>query len=506
MTLPAPESQNIQIRPDAEENSEKTDPATIIYPRIGLLIDGEWIFDRPTLCDVENPSTELIIGTVPRASADDLAAALQSSARGFEIWRKTPPSQRAALMRRAAALVRERSEEIAPVFVLESGRTMAEVRAEIERSATFLEWDSEELKRNYGRIVPTDAPIQQFVVREPVGPVAAFTPWNVPMSAPSRKISASLATGCSIILKPSSETPATACLFAQCFLDAGLPKGVLNVVFGESDEVSRALVLSPITRLVTLTGSTHVGKHLSRLAVETMKPVLMELGGHAPVLIDDGVDPAGVARLAAHWKFRMAGQFCSAASRFLIHKNVYGDFVAALAAEAGKLKVGDGFMEGVQMGALANRRRLAAMEAFVKDAKDRGARVAAGGARLGNRGWFFQPTVLADVPLDALIMTDETFGPIAPCVAVESMDQALEIGNSLEMGLAAFVFTNTMATADHLTHELQAGSIALNCFTSPGADAPFGGYRDSGIGREGGPEMHQSYTIAKTIAERRVRV
>lgn len=483
-----------------------TDLSQTPYPRIGLLIDGEWIYDRPTLAHVENPSTEAILGTVPRANLEDLDAALQSSARGFEVWRKTPPSVRAALLRRAAALVRQRAEDIAPIFVLESGRTLTEVRAEIERSATFLDWDSEELKRNYGRIVPTDPPIQQFVIREPVGPVAAFTPWNVPMSAPSRKISASLATGCSIILKPSSETPATACLFAQCFLDAGLPKGVLNVVFGESEEVSRALVLSPITRLVTLTGSTHVGKHLSRLAVETMKPVLMELGGHAPVLIDDGVNPAEVAKLAANWKFRMAGQFCSAASRFLVHKNVYHEFVAALADEAKRWKVGDGFTPGVQMGALANRRRLAAMEAFVADATSRGARVVAGGARLGNRGWFFQPTVLADVPLDAEIMTDETFGPIAPCVSVDSMDQALAIGNSLQMGLAGFVFTNDMEKADHLTRELQAGSIALNCFTSPGADAPFGGYRDSGIGREGGPEMHHCYTVAKTIAERRVRV
>lgn len=476
------------------------------YPRIGLLIDGTWIYDRPTLCTVENPSTEEIIGTVPRASADDLTAALNSSARGFDIWRKTPPAARAALMRRAASLVRERAEAIAPIFVAESGRTLTEVRNEIERSATFLDWDQEELKRNYGRIVPSEGQFTQMVIREPIGPVAAFTPWNVPMSAPARKISASLATGCSIILKPSSETPATACLFAQCFLDAGLPPGVLNVVFGDSDEVSRALVLSPITRLVTLTGSTHVGKHLSRLAVETMKPVLMELGGHAPVLIDQGVDPAGVAKLAANWKFRMGGQFCSAASRFLVHKSVYADFVAALSEEARNWKTGDGFTPGVMMGALANRRRLAAMEAFVADATARGARVTAGGARLGNRGWFFQPTVLADVPLDAQIMVDETFGPIAPCVSVDSMDQALAVGNALPMGLAGFVFTNDMAMADHLTHELQAGSIALNCFTSPGAEAPFGGYRDSGIGREGGPEMHHSYTVAKTIAERRARV
>ncbi|KQQ85660.1 NAD-dependent succinate-semialdehyde dehydrogenase [Aureimonas sp. Leaf324] len=476
------------------------------YPRIGLLIDGEWIYDRPTLCDVENPSDESIIGQVPKATAEDLQNALASSARAFDVWRRTPPSERSAVMKRAAALIRERASMIAPIFTMELGKTIAESLAEIERSATFLDWDSEELRRLYGRIVPTDPPIQQFVVREPIGPVAAFTPWNVPMSAPSRKVSASLAAGCSVILKPAEETPATACLFAQCFIDAGLPKGVLNVVFGDPDEVSHTLVLSPITRLVTLTGSIHVGKHLTRLAAETMKPVLMELGGHAPVLIDENVDVDGVAQMAVNWKFRMAGQFCSAPSRFLIHRSVYGDFVESLASKASKLKVGDGFEEGVQMGPLANRRRLAAMADLVEDAVSNGARIATGGQRVGNRGWFYAPTVLADVPLEARIMSEEPFGPIAPCASVDSMDEALEISNSLEMGLAAFVFTNSMQRADHLARELQVGSVALNVFTSPGADAPFGGYRESGIGREGGPEMYHSYTVAKTIAERRIAV
>jgi succinate-semialdehyde dehydrogenase / glutarate-semialdehyde dehydrogenase len=315
-----------------------------------------------------------------------------------------------------------------------------------------------------------------------------------------------LAAGCSVILKPAEETPATACLFAQCFLDAGLPKGVLNLVFGDPDEVSRTLVLSPITRLVTLTGSIHVGKHLTRLAAETMKPVLMELGGHAPVLIDQDVNHDEVAQLATNWKFRMAGQFCSAPSRFLVHRSVYEDFVESLASKAGSLKVGDGFAEGVQMGPLANRRRLAAMSDLVDDAVAHGARVAAGGKRVGNRGWFYAPTVLADVPLDARIMNEEPFGPIAPCAPVDSMDEALAISNSLSMGLAAFVFTNSIERADYLSRELQVGSAAVNVFTSPGADAPFGGIRESGIGREGGLEMYQSYTVAKTIAERRVRV
>ena len=483
-----------------------TDQPIVNYPRIGLHIDGEWIFDRPPLCDIENPSDESILGQVPSATEADLERALEAAARGFETWRRVPPSERSALMRRAAALVRERAEQIAPIFVRESGRPLAEARAEIERSATFLDWDSEEIRRIYGRIVPTDAPIQQVVVREPIGPVAAFTPWNVPMSAPSRKISASLAAGCSIVLKAAEEVPATACLFVQCFIDAGVPPGVVNLVFGQPDLVSRKLVQSPITRLVTLTGSIGIGKLLTRLAADTMTPVLMELGGHAPVLVDEGVDPASVAQLATAFKFRMAGQFCSAPSRFLVHRSVYGEFVESLAATAGRLEIGDGFSEGVQMGPLANRRRLAAMDELVEDAVSRGAQLVTGGQRVGNQGWYYAPTVLADVPLDARVMSEEPFGPIAPCRAVDSMDEALLISNSLNMGLAGFIFTNSLERADYLSRELQVGSVALNCFTSPGADAPFGGYRESGIGREGGTEMYQSYTVAKTIAERRVTV
>ena len=477
-----------------------------IYPKIGLLIDGEWIYDRPAQCDIENPSDESILGQVPKASATDLQNALASSARGFEVWRKTPPSERAAIMRRAAALVRQRAKDIAPIFTMELGKTINESLAEIERSATFLDWDSEEIRRMYGRIVPTDPPIQQFVVREPIGPVAAFTPWNVPMSAPSRKISASLAAGCSIILKPASETPATACLFAQCFIDAGLPKGVLNVVFGDSDEVSRTLIMSPVTRLVSLTGSVNVGRRLMVLAAEAMKPTLMELGGHAPVIIDENVNHDEIAQLAINWKYRMAGQFCSAPSRYLIHRSKYHEFVESLASKAAALKVGDGFEAGVQMGPLVNRRRLQDVTSLVDDAVASGARLATGGHRVGNRGWFYAPTVLADVPLDARIMHEEPFGPVSPCVSVDSMDEALAISNSLPMGLAAFVFTNSIPTSDYLSRELQVGSVAVNLFTSPGADAPFGGNRQSGIGREGGQEMYHSYTVAKTIAERRVRV
>jgi succinate-semialdehyde dehydrogenase / glutarate-semialdehyde dehydrogenase len=485
---------------------EKFEKSKVKYPRIGLLIDGQWIYDRPPVCSVENPSDESILGEVPKATMQDIENALQSATRGFEVWRKTPPSERAAIMRRAASLVRQRAHDIAPIFCLELGKTVRECLAEIERSATFLDWDSEEIRRLYGRIVPTDPPLQQFVVREPIGPVAAFTPWNVPMSAPSRKISASLAAGCSIILKPASETPATACLFAQCFVDAGLPKGVLNLLHGNSDEISRTLILSPVTRFVSVTGSVNVGRKLMVLAAEAMKPTLMELGGHAPVIVDENVNHDEIAQLAINWKYRMAGQFCSAPSRYLIHRSKYDAFVDSLTSKVSKLKTGDGFDETTQMGPLVNRRRLEAVTALVDDAVSQGARITTGGKRIGNRGYFYAPTVLADMPREARIMHEEPFGPVSPCLAVDSMEEAITISNSLPMGLAAFVFTNSIANSDYLSKELQVGSVAVNCFTSPGADAPFGGYRESGIGREGGPEMYQSYTVAKTIAERRMRV
>ncbi|MFO1143016.1 MAG: NAD-dependent succinate-semialdehyde dehydrogenase [Amaricoccus sp.] len=480
--------------------------ATAAYPKIGLLIDGVWIYDRPSLQDIENPSDESLLGQVPTASADDLARALDAAQRGFEVWRRTPPLERAALLRRAAAIVRSRAEEMAPIFTLEQGKTVAEALVEIERSATFLDWDSAQLLRTYGRTVPTEPPLHQIVVREPVGPVAAFTPWNVPMSAPSRKISGSLAAGCSIIIKPAEETPATTCLFAQCFLDAGLPKGVLNVVFGDPSTVSTTLVRSPVIRMVTLTGSVSVGKQLTRLAAEGMKPVLMELGGHAPVLIDEDVDAAVVGRLATASKFRMAGQYCSAPSRFLVHRKVYDDFVTSFAEASSALRVGDGFSEGVEMGPVINRRRLDSVASLVEDAVAKGARVAAGGQRIGNRGYFYAPTVLADVPLDAAVMSAEPFGPLAAVRPIDDLEEGLAISNSLPVGLAAFVFTNSIEKADHLSRELQVGSVAVNVFTSPGNDAPFGGYKESGIGREGGEESLESYTVAKTITLRAVRV
>lgn len=482
---------------------KKSDART--YPNVGLLIDGEWIYDRPAWSQVVNPSDETVLGPVPTASAGDLDRALKAAQRGFEVWRKMAPAKRSELLHRTAALMRERLESIAPVITLEQGKPLTDSKNEILRSSTFLDWDAEQLLRSYGRIVPSEHPMQQLVIKEPVGPVAAFTPWNVPLSAPSRKISGALAAGCSVIIKPAEETPATACLFAQCFIDAGLPDGVLNVVFGDPGAISTRLISSPVIRMITLTGSVGVGKQLTRLAADGMKPVLMELGGHAPVLIDEDVDPSAVARLATAGKFRMAGQICASPSRFLVHRTVYRDFVASFAKEASALKVGDGFATGVQMGPVASERRLDAVKSLVDDAVRRGAKIAAGGERVGNRGYFYAPTVLSDVPPEAEVMHVEPFGPLAMCVPVADMNEGLSIANSLSLGLAGYLFTNSLERMEHMSSELQCGVVANNCFTVSGADAPFGGYKESGIGREGGEESLQSYMVTKTILRRSVR-
>ncbi|WP_108258410.1 NAD-dependent succinate-semialdehyde dehydrogenase [Mangrovicoccus ximenensis] len=476
------------------------------YPDVGLLIGGDWIHDRAPCHHVQNPANDEILGPVPGATDADLDRALEIAQKGFEIWRKVPPQERSALLKRVAQLMRERAAEIAPAITLEHGKPLADAEAEVSRSSSFLDWDAEQLLRNCGRIVPTQHPNYQFVVREPIGPVAAFTPWNVPVSAAGRKLAGTIAAGCSVIIKPASQTPASTCLLAQCFLDAGLPEGVLQVVHGNSARVSEKLILSPVIRAVTLTGSVEVGKQLMRLAAEGVKPALMELGGHAPVLIGADVNPAKVAELAVGGKFRMAGQLCVSPSRFLVHEKVYDDFTGEFAARAAKLKVGDGFTEGAEVGPLVNFRRIETMQGMVDDAVMRGAKLLSGGNRVGNKGCFYAPTVLGDVPLDARVMHEEPFGPIAPCAKVADMEEALRIANDIEVGLAGYVFTNDVELADRLSNALECGSVAINQFTSPGADAPFGGHKESGIGTEGGMETLDAYTVSKTISQRRVNI
>jgi succinate-semialdehyde dehydrogenase/glutarate-semialdehyde dehydrogenase len=472
------------------------------YPRIGLFIDGRWIHDRVACGEVRNPSDEESLGPVPTASAADLEHALQAAERGFRLWRDTPVENRVHLIQKATALLRDRSAEIARVITLENGKPYAQAQAEVARSASFFDWDCAEALRSYGAIVPSEPGMQKLVVRQPIGPVAGFTPWNVPLSACSRKVSAALAAGCSIILKAAEETPGAACALVQCFADAGLPAGVLNLVFGHPEEISSTLIASPVTRMVTLTGSVQVGKHLTRLAAAAMKPVLMELGGNAPVLVCEGVNATQVGRLAAIGKMRVTGQICASPSRFIVHRSLYSEFVSAFAAAASAMAVGDGFGPGVQMGPVANARRLAVMQALVEDAKNRGASIAAGGNRIGDKGYFFAPTVLADVPLDADAMTQEPFGPLAACVPMSNLDEGIAMANSVSVGLAAYAFTNSQQEVEQISRELECGVLSINHFGAPGADTPFGGVKESGIGREGGLESLSAYTVSKTVLHR----
>jgi succinate-semialdehyde dehydrogenase / glutarate-semialdehyde dehydrogenase len=490
-----------------KSNSEASEvSAGSAYPRIGLFIDGEWIYDRPSYHELRNPSDESSLGPVPGATAEDLARALNAAGKGFQIWRDTPPQQRSQLLQRARALLLERIDTIARVITLEHGKPFADARAEVQRASTFLEWDAAESLRTYGKVVPSGPQMQPLVLRQPIGPVAAFTPWNVPLSSPARKISAALAAGCSLVMKPATETPGTACAFVQCFIDAGLPPGVLNLVLGQSAQISSTLISSPVIRMVTLTGSVGVGKQLAQLAAAAMKPVLMELGGHAPVLVGEGVDGAQVGRAATAAKMRLAGQICASPTRFIVHQSVYQEFVAAFADAAKAIRVGDGFQPGVEMGPLATPRRLAEIEALVEDAKTCGARVAAGGHRIGERGYFYAPTVLAEVPLKASAMTTEPFGPLGLCVSVRNLDEALELANSLSVGLSAYAFTNSLHDAERLSRELECGALSINHFGTTGADVPYGGIKESGIGREGGPESLDAYLVSKTVLQKTARV
>lgn len=487
------------LRPATSRNDE--------YPRLGLLIDGEWIYDRPPVSIVTNPSDDAPLGPLPCATADDIDRALAASARAFQSWKRTDPEVRSALLQRTAALMKERIERLATVLTLEQGKPIADSRNEVLRAASFLEWDAEQLKRNYTRMVPSPAPVQQIVIREPIGPVAAFTPWNVPISSPGRKLAGTIGSGCTVIIKAAAETPGVLVLFAQCFLDAGVPPGVLQLLSGRSSEISTKLIGSPVIRAVTLTGSVEVGKTLMKIAAEGIKPSLMELGGHAPVIVDQDIDPRKAAQLACETKFRCAGQICVSPSRFLIHENVYDEFVRTFAETARMLKVGDGFAEGVHMGPLMNMNRVNYMEELVADAVKRGAVLANGGSRIGNQGCFFEPTVLTDVPLDADVMNLEPFGPIVACRPIANLEEALEIGNSLEFaGLAGYVLTNNADTAEWLAAELECGSVSINNFVTPGANAPFGGQKESGIGTEGGDETFSAYTVNKTITKRLERL
>jgi succinate-semialdehyde dehydrogenase / glutarate-semialdehyde dehydrogenase len=468
------------------------------YPELKLYIGGEW--KTAPGAPVINPHDESVLGTVPHATKADLDAALAAAEHGFKVWSRTSPAKRAEMICAATKLMRERVEEMAVAMTLEQGKPIAQSRLEIIRGCEIVEWDAQEGRRVYGRIIPAEPGMRHSVLRQPIGVVAAFSPWNFPMSSPARKVGGALASGCSIILKASEETPAGAVQLVQAFHDAGLPAGVLNLVFGKPSDVSEYLIPQPSVRLITFTGSVPVGKHLSAMAGAHMKPVIMELGGHSPVIVCDDVDPISAAATSAIGKSRNAGQVCVSPTRFFVEDKIYDQFTATFAEKAAAMKVGNGLDPANQMGPLANERRIAAMEMLVADATSKGARIAAGGARIGNSGYYFPLTVLADVPDDARAMHEEPFGPLALLSRVRSLDEAIEKANSVPYGLAGYAFTNSSRNADRLADGVEVGNLSINHLVASAAETPFGGVKDSGIGREGGVEGLQCYTVVKNVS------
>jgi succinate-semialdehyde dehydrogenase / glutarate-semialdehyde dehydrogenase len=468
------------------------------YPELKLLINGEWIArpGRPVI----NPADETTIGTVPHATTADLAAAVAAAEQGFKVWRSTSPAKRAEIILKAVAIMRQRVEEMAVAMTLEQGKPIAQSRLEVQRATDIIEWDAQEGRRAYGRIIPSEPGMRHTVLRQPIGPVAAFSPWNFPVSSPSRKVGGALSAGCSIILKASEETPGGAYQLARCFVDAGLPAGVLNLVFGDPATISEYLIPHPSIRLITFTGSIPVGKRLAAMAGQHMKPAIMELGGHAPVIVCDDVDPEAAAAAAVLGKTRNAGQVCVSPTRWFVAEKIHEPFAKAFAEKALNLKIGNGIDPANQMGPLANHRRIEAMTELVADAKAKGAKVLSGGARLANRGYYFPLTVLSDLPDNARAMREEPFGPLALVNPVKNLDEAISKANSLPYGLAAYAFTNSARNVDRLSEEIEAGNLSINHYVASIAETPFGGVKESGYGREGGVEGLQGYTVVKNVS------
>jgi succinate-semialdehyde dehydrogenase/glutarate-semialdehyde dehydrogenase len=474
-----------------------------MYPDVKLFIDGNWTpGEEGKTLDVRNPATNERIGSVACAGKTDLDQALAAADRGFKIWRKVSAFDRSKVLRRAANLMRDRVEHIAALLSLEQGKPLAEATVEVLTSADLIDWFAEEGRRTYGRIVPARASgVYQLVVREPVGPVAAFTPWNFPVSQLVRKVGPALATGCSIIVKPPEETPASPACLADVFKDAGLPDGVLNIVYGNPAEISNYLVPHPVIRKVSFTGSVPVGKHLAALAGTHMKRATMELGGHAPAIVFDDADIDAAAALLAGSKFRNAGQVCVSPTRFLVQEKSHDQFVGKLVQHARAISVGDGAAKGTGMGPLVNERRLEAVETLINEAVAKGAKLETGGKRIGNTGSFFEPTVLTELRPDMRIMNEEPFGPVALVMPFGSFDDAVTEANRLPFGLAAYAFTRSTKTATDLGSEIETGMLTINHLGLALPEVPFGGIKDSGYGSEGGSEALEAYLITKFVSQ-----
>ena len=473
------------------------------YTPLDLYIGGEWRQGSGGRGeDVINPATGETIGRLPHASAEDLDAALASAESGFQVWRKTSPADRSRIIRKAAELMRENASTIARVCVMEEGKPFGQAMWEVMFTAERMEWVAEEAKRVYGQVLPVGAHGERrSIIYEPVGPSIGLSPWNLPIMMPGTKIAFALAAGCSMIVKPAEETPGTGVLIVKMFEQAGLPKGVLNLVYGAPAQVSSQLIASPITRKVSFTGSVPVGKLLYRQCADTLKKCTLELGGHSPVVVFDDVDVDKVTSIGVMGKYSNAGQMCVAPTRFFVHERIADSFIERFTEKSKALRIGNGLDSSTEMGPMANPRRIEAMEQLVADARDKGANITTGGNRIGNQGYFWEPTVLADVPGSARMMTEEPFGPVAIINRWSNIDDVVAESNALPFGLGSYVYTRSQKWAAEMTDRLEAGMIGINTAHVGGVDAPFGGIKESGLGREAGQEGLKEYLESKIVTQ-----
>jgi succinate-semialdehyde dehydrogenase / glutarate-semialdehyde dehydrogenase len=474
-----------------------------MYPEVSLFIDGAWTPGAAgKSLTVLNPATGDALGQLAHAGRDDLDRALEAAEKGFNTWRKVSAYDRSKVMRKAAGLIRERADGIARLMTMEQGKPLAEAKGEVLAAADVIEWFAEESKRAYGRVIPARAEgVYQLVIKEPVGPVAAFTPWNFPINQAVRKISAALAAGCSVILKGPEETPASCAELVRAYADAGVPAGVVQLVYGIPSEISEYLIPHPTIRKISFTGSTAVGKQLAALAGLHMKRVTMELGGHAPAIVFDDADIDVASKLLAANKFRNAGQVCVSPTRFLVQEKVYDSFVSKFVAHAEKVKVGDGLEAGTTMGPLANARRITAMEGFISDAVQKGAEIKTGGKRIGNKGNFFEPTVLTNLNREMRVMNEEPFGPLALMVPFSTFGEVVQEANRLPFGLASYAYTSSTKTATAIAAAVESGMMSINHHGLALPEVPFGGIKDSGYGSEGGLEAIEAYLNTKFVTQ-----
>lgn len=473
------------------------------YPLVQLYIDGHWREGAAARkLPVLNPATGEVMGELACAETADLEEVAEAANRGFDVWRKISAFDRYKMMRKAAQLLRDRVETVAQLMTLEQGKPLAEARMEVMAGADTIDWFAEEGRRAYGRVIPArQMDVYQLVIKEPVGPVAAFTPWNFPINQIVRKLSAALAAGCSIIVKAPEETPASPAELIRAFIDAGVPAGVVNLVYGDPAHISTYLIAHPAIRKISFTGSTPVGKQLAAMAGQHMKRMTMELGGHAPVVVFNDADIALAAKTMAASKFRNAGQVCVSPTRFLVQEGVFNEFVDQFVMHAEKLKVGNGMEAGINMGPLANPRRMSAMQNLVADAAQQNAKLKTGGKAMGTAGNFWAPTVLTELPLSARAMKEEPFGPMALINPFKTFDDAVQEANRLPFGLAAYAWTRSARTAQQIAASVQTGMITINHLGLGMPETPFGGVKDSGYGSEGGTEALEAYLNPKFVSQ-----